>query len=220
MGLFGDLYDEGKQDLGDVVNDGAHAVGDGLNLLGFHGAAQAVETEGDKVGYSLGANVGELQLGQTDDPVLLVHGDASAIRQAASRLRVFSSAFGETASGLRGIDTGQWEGAAADAFRAKFAPEPGKWAEASSATGKAAGALESYAGAVESAQSQAQRAIDLWNQGEEATKAAAAAYNQQVAAYNSAAQGYDALRAAGKNPGTRPDEPAPFGSPVTGWVGN
>jgi RHS repeat-associated protein len=213
MGLFGDLYDEGKQDLGYVVNDGAHVIGDGLNLLGFHGAAQAVETEGDKVGYSLGANVGELQLGQTDDPVLLVHGDASAIRQAASRLRVFSSAFGETASGLRGIDTGQWEGAAADAFRAKFAPEPGKWAEASSATGKAAGALESYAGAVESAQSQAQRAIDLWNQGEEATKAAAAAYNQQVAAYNSAAQGYDALRAAGKNPGARPDEPAPFSDP-------
>jgi YD repeat-containing protein len=213
MGLFGDLYDDGKQDLGDAVNDGAHVIGDGLNLLGFHGAAGAVDTEGGKIGYSLGTDVGELQLGQTDDPNMLVHGDASAIRQAAAKLREFSSAFGETASGLRGIDTGQWEGAAADAFRAKFAPEPGKWSEASSATGKAAGALESYAGAVESAESQAQRAIDLWNQGEEATKAATAAYNQQVAAYNSAAQAYDALLAAGQNPGTRPDPPGAFGDP-------
>ncbi|MGH3167895.1 MAG: putative T7SS-secreted protein, partial [Trebonia sp.] len=213
MGLFGELYDGAKQGLGDAINDGAHVIGGGLNLLGFHGAAQDVETEGDKIGYSLGANVGELQLGQTDDPKMLVHGDASAIRQAASKLRVFSSGFGETADGLRGIDTGSWEGSAADAFRAKFAPEPGKWSEASSAMGKAAGSLESYAGAVESAQSEAQHAIDLWNQGQEATKQAVAAYNQQVSAYNSAAQTYNSLLGAGKNPGTRPTKPASFSDP-------
>jgi RHS repeat-associated protein len=213
MGLFGDLWDDAKRGVGDVINDGAHVLGDGLNLVGLHGAAQAVETEGDKIGYSLGGCVGELQLGQTNDPAELVHGDASAIRGAAARLRSFSSAFGETASGLRGIDTGQWEGAAADAFRAKFSPEPGKWSEASSATGKAAGALESYAGTVQSAQSEAQRAIDLWNQGQEATKQAVTAYNQQVAAYNSAAHAYNAVLASGHNPGTPPREPEPFSDP-------
>jgi RHS repeat-associated protein len=213
MSLFGGLYDDAKRQLGDVVNDGAHIVGGGLNLLGFHGAAQDVETEGDKIGYSLGANVGELQLGQSDDPTMLVHGEPSAIRSAATKLWGFSSGFGETASGLRGIDTGQWEGTAADAFHAKFAPEPGKWSAASTAMGKAGGALESYAGAVESAQSQARQAIDLWNQGQEATKQAMAAYNQQVAAYNSAAQSYNALLSAGKDPGTRPSKPATFSDP-------
>jgi hypothetical protein len=102
MGLFGELWDDAKQGLGDVVNDGTHVLGDGLNLVGLHGAADAVETEGDKIGYSLGANVGELQLGQTSDPVMLVHGAPAAIRSAAAKLKSFSSGFGETAGGLRG----------------------------------------------------------------------------------------------------------------------
>ncbi|HZC26025.1 MAG TPA: DUF6531 domain-containing protein, partial [Actinopolymorphaceae bacterium] len=213
MGLFGELWDDAKEGLGDVVDDGAHVVGGGLNLLGFHGAAQAVETEGDKLGYDLGADVGELQLGQTNDPKELIDGDVGAIRSAASKLTKFSSAFGETADGLSRIDTGHWEGAAADAFRAKFAPEPAKWSTASAAMGKASGALESYAGAVESAQGQAQQAIDLWNQGQEATKRAVSAYNQQVAAYNDAAKAYNARLQAGQNPGSRPSQPGPFSDP-------
>ena len=172
-----------------------------------------MDTLGDKAGYSLGADVPELQLGQTSDPAELVHGDPAAIRSSAAQLRTFSSAFGETSAGLKGLDTAHWTGSAADAFRAKFAPHPAKWQDASSATGTTSAALESYAGAVESAQGQATRAIGLYAQGQQATAAAQAAYNQQVAAYNSAAQAYNAQLAAGQNPGTPPAEPGPFSDP-------
>ena len=210
---FGSLWNDAKQAVGAGISDGAHALGDGLNAVGLRGAAQAVDTLGDKAGYDLGADVPELQLGQTSDPAELVHGDPAAIRSSASQLRTFSSAFGETANGLRGLDTAHWTGSAADAFRAKFAPQPAKWQDASSANGTTSGALESYAGAVEAAQNGARQAIDLYAQGEQATAAAQAAYNQQVAAYNSAAQAYNAQLAGGQNPGTPPTEPGPFTDP-------
>ena len=211
--IFGEAWDDLKQGAGDVVNDGAQVLGDGLNAAGLHGAAQWVDTEGDKVGYALGADVGELQLGQTEDPRELVHGDAAKLRSTAGKLKTFQNGFGEVANGLGGIDTGHWEGAAAEAFRAKFAPEPAKWADAATAMGGACAALESYAGTVQSAQSEAQRAIGLWTRGQEATKQAAASYNQMVSAYNSAAQAYDAQVKAGQNPGSRPSQPGAFSDP-------
>jgi uncharacterized protein YukE len=70
--------------------------------------------------------------------------------------------FGETATGLSGLDTSHWTGAATHAFRAKYEPHPKKWQDASSATSDSADALESYAGTVESAQEQARQAIDLY----------------------------------------------------------
>jgi RHS repeat-associated protein len=213
VSIFGELWEKGKQYAGDGINDLAHLTGDGLNAVGLHGAAQWVDTEGDKAGYKLGADVPELQLGQTTDPAELVHGDPVAIRSSASRLREFSSAFGETAAGMQGLDTGHWTGAAADAFRAKFAPHPAKWHDAASATGTAAGALQSYAEAVETAQGQARQAIDLYQQGQRATATATAAYNQLVASYNTAAQAYDSRLAAGQDPGTRPAEPGALTDP-------
>src|ERR1700761_3766501 len=148
--LWGELWDNGKRALGDGLNDGAHLIGDGLSAVGLQGAAQTVDTLGDKAGFDLGPNVPELQLGETTDPAQLVHGDPTAIRSSAAKLHTFSGAFGETAGGLRGLDTGHWTGAAADAFRAKFAPHPAKWQDASSATRTGGGALESDDGAGES----------------------------------------------------------------------
>src|SRR5450755_100847 len=210
---FGTLWNDTKRATGSALNGGAHLLGDGLNAVGLHGAAQTVDTLGDKAGYDLGANVPELQLGQTSDPAELVHGDPAAIRSSATQLNRFSSSFSETAAGLRGLDTAHWTGSAADAFRAKFAPHPTKWQDASSATGTASGALESYAGAVQSAQGQARQAIDLYARGQEATTQAQTAYNAQVAAYNSAAQTYNAQLAGGQNPGPPPTEPGPFTDP-------
>src|ERR1700761_5943599 len=211
--LWGELWDDGKRALGDGLNDGAHLIGDGLSAVGLQGAAQTVDTLGDKAGYHLGADVAELQLGETTDPAELVHGDPAAIRSSASKLRTFSGAFGGTAGGLRGLDTGHWTGAAADAFRAKFTPHPAQWQDASSATGTAAGAPEAYAGAVESAQDQAREAIALYEQGQQASAAAQAAYNAKVAAYNSAAQAYNTKLASGQDPGTAPTEPAAYTDP-------
>ncbi|MBO0820116.1 MAG: hypothetical protein J2P26_04620, partial [Nocardiopsaceae bacterium] len=207
MGLFEDGWDEVKKGAGDVLDDGAKVIGDGLNAAGLHGAARTVETEGAKLGYRLGADAGELELGQTNDPGELIHGDAGAIRSAASKLKSFSTAFGETGDGLRRIvGTGHWEGAAADAFRARFAPEPAKWSAACEAMGKASGALESYAAAVRSAQAKARQAIDLWEQGQAATKQASAAYDQQMAAYHAAVE-------AARGGGTQPSQPGSFSDP-------
>ena len=99
--LFGELWDDGKRALGAGLNDGAHLIGDGLSAVGLQGAAQTVDTLGDKAGFHLGADVAELQLGETTDPAELVHGDPAAIRSSAAKLRTFSGAFGETAGGLR-----------------------------------------------------------------------------------------------------------------------
>jgi len=82
VSVFGDLWGEGK------------------HLAGI--------TEGDKAGYDLGADVPELQLGQTTDPAQLVHGDPAAIRLSASRLKQFSSAFDETATGSESPQGAFW----------------------------------------------------------------------------------------------------------------
>jgi flagellar motor protein MotB len=213
VSIFGELWDKGKQLAGSGIDDVARLAAGGLNDVGLHGAAQWVATEGDKAGYDLGADVAELQLGQTSDPAELVHGDPAAIRSSTSRLKEFSAAFGEAAAGMRGLDTAHWTGAAADAFRAKFAPHPTQWQNAADATSTAVGALTSYAAVVESAQGQARQAISLYEQGQQATAAALASYNQQVGAYNSAASAYNAKLAAGQDPGTRPTEPAAFTDP-------
>jgi RHS repeat-associated protein len=212
----GDLVSDAEHGMGTLIDDGAHLVGRGLSDVGLGGAGQWVDRAGDDIANDLGAQVPEEQLGQTTDPAELIHGDPAALEQAASRLRTFSGAFGETADGLEGIDTGDWTGAAADAFRAKYAPQPGKWRNASTASVRAAGALESFAGTVTWAQGQAREAIALYAAGQRATASAVSAYNDQVAAYNTAAQAYDAKLAAAQNPGPRPVKPGPFTDPGAG----
>jgi RHS repeat-associated protein len=211
--LFSGLAGDAERIAGRAVSDGAQLAGDALDAAGLSSAARAVDTLGDKAGYALGADVPELQLGQTSEPAQLVHGDPAAIRASASRLATFRAAFGQTADGLTGLDTEHWTGRAADAFRGKFAPHPARWQEASSATGNAGGALESYADAVESAQGLARQAIDVYAAGQQATASAQAAYRQQVNAYNSAAQVYNARLADGTDPGPRPEAPAAFSDP-------
>jgi RHS repeat-associated protein len=206
----GQLVSDGEHLLGQVTDQGAHLVGRGLTDIGLGQVGNVVDGWGDDAANDLDP---ELQLGQTDDPTQLIHGSPGAIRQTASNLHQFSGAFGETASGLAGIDTSHWTGSAADAFHAKYAPQPPKWRDASTASGDAGGALESYAGTVEWAQGQAREAISLYAQGQKATQAAMTAYNSQVNAYNAAAKTYDAKLSAGQNPGPTPTEPAAFSDP-------
>src|ERR1700759_4543428 len=219
--LFGSLWGDAKRAVGTAISDGAHLAGDGLNAAGLTGAAQLVDRVGNQAGYPLGADVAELELGETSDPAELVHGDPAAIRSSATTLRTFSGALGETARGLRGVDTAHWTGAAADAFRARFTPHPAQWQDASSATSTAAGALESYAGAVESAQDQARQAITWYEQGQQATAEAQASYQAQVAAYNRAVQAYDTKLAGGTaaggggGGGGAPPPPGAFEDPGT-----
>jgi hypothetical protein len=206
----GQLISDGEHFLGQVTDEGAHLVGRGLTDVGLGQLGNTVDGWGDDAASALDP---ELQLGQTDDPAQLIHGDPGAIRSVATSLHGFSGAFGQTASGLNGIDTSHWTGAAADAFRARYSPEPGKWRTASSASGDAGGAMGSYADTVQWAQGQAREAIALYAQGQKATSAAVTAYNDQVSAYNAAARAYDAKLSAGQNPGTRPAEPGAFSDP-------
>ena len=224
MGWFGNLVDGGLHLLGDAVHGGEHLLGDvaeggshlvagGLNLVGLHSAAQSVTQFGGNLASDLGVTPPEEQLGQTTDPQLLVHGDPAAITKSAQLLARFAGSFGETAAGLRGISPGTWTGSAADGFHARFAPQPGQWQTASSASKQASGALDSYAATVRSAQSQAAHAVSLWEEGQRATQAAVTSYNNQVSTYNNAARAYDAALSAGRAPGPRPASPGPFTDP-------
>ena len=199
--------------VGSAVDGAAHLTGDALHAVGLNSAAQAVDSWGDHVADSLGDTVAEMQLGQTTDPTQLVHGDVSAINGAVGHLRTFATAFGDTARGLAGIDTSHWEGRAADGFRSVYRPHTQLWSTAQEACANAATALSTYAGTVTSSQNQAKQAIDLYQQGVQATQQAEASYNSQVDAYNSAADSYNAAIAAGNDPGSPPTAPGPFSDP-------
>lgn len=202
-----------QQTVGTAVDGAAHLTGDALNAVGLNSAADAVDSWGDHVADSMGADVPEQQLGQTSDPTQLVHGDASAINASVSHLRNFANAFGETASGLSGVDTSHWTGSAAERFHAVYDPQPELWSKAQQACTGAADAMATYASTVTWAQGQARQAIDLYQQGQQATQQAQAAYTQQVDAYNTAAGDYNAALAAGDDPGSAPTQPGPFSDP-------
>jgi hypothetical protein len=212
-GGFDDVVNGAKHVIGTAVDDGAHVLGTGLNAVGLHGAAQAVDNFGDSAADHLGDQVAEKQLGQTTDPTQLVHGDLNAIQTAAARLANFGSAFHETAQGLAGIDTTHWQGQAADAFRAHYQQHPKQWGDTADACTTAASAWNTYGDAVLAAQQQARKAIDLYQQGTQATAQAQARYNQAVATFTQQATAYNSAAAQGQDPGPMPQAPATFSDP-------
>ncbi|WP_327290212.1 putative T7SS-secreted protein [Streptomyces sp. NBC_01198] len=205
--------DKVKKKAGEIIDDGAHIVGDGLEHVGLDDAADWVEDKGDSVADHLGAHVAEQQLGQTDDPKELLHGDAGKIRAAATHLTKFSKAFDTGHTGLTHLDPGDWDGAGAEAFRAKFKPQPAKWAKAATACQDAATALETYAHTVDWARGQATEAVRLWKQGVAKRKAAADAYNSTLDTYHDDVKAYNDKVDDGKDPGTKPVAPAAFTDP-------
>ncbi|MGP3981415.1 putative T7SS-secreted protein [Streptomyces sp. KR80] len=197
FGALGDAWDGAKQGLGEAVDATTDVVGDGLDLVGAEGAADAVQDFGDGVASDLGASVGEQQLGETNQPEELVHGKLSALAESIRHLRDFQRAFERVGQGLRKLDAGHWQGKAADAFREKFGVHPKKWLHAADACEDAARALDAYADTVKWAQGQAREAIELYASGTKASKQAVDAYNAKVDAYNATLE-------AGDDPGPRP----------------
>ncbi|MEY9950482.1 putative T7SS-secreted protein [Kitasatospora sp. GAS1066B] len=216
-GLEG-LYQDGKKQVGKVVDQNAHMVGGMLDFVGLHGAANTVDNWGDSVADSLGAQVGEKQLGQSDDPKDLVHGDAKALSEAADHLRTFHDAFEETGSGLRAMDSSHWQGQAADAFRTRFAPHPGQWLTAADACAAAAQALDGFSHTVTWAQGQAQQAIDAYNAARKAHQQAQDAYNASVDSFNKAAKAWNDAARSNPDPGPKPTDPGDFHDPSTGQL--
>ncbi|MCX4750554.1 DUF6531 domain-containing protein [Kitasatospora sp. NBC_01287] len=214
-GLEG-LYKDGKKQVGKVIDQNAHTVGGMLDFVGLHDAAHAVDHWGDGVADSLGAQIGEMQLGDSDDPKDLVHGDAKALSDAAKQLRTFHDAFQETGGGLQSMDSEHWKGQAADAFRTRFQPHPAQWLSAADACATAATALDGFSTTVTWAQGQAKQAIDAYNAAKKAHQQAQDAYNTSVDAYNKAAKAWNTA-AANPNaaPGPKPTDPGAFQDPST-----
>ncbi|MCM2411183.1 DUF6531 domain-containing protein [Streptomyces sp. RKAG290] len=189
--LGGDLYDgagklvdKGKEFAGEVIDEGTDIVGSGLEKVGADQWADAVEDWGDETASSLGAEIGEQQLGQSEEADELIHGRPEKISAAVTNLRDFYRAFDLVGGGMKRLDSGHWKGAAADAFRAKFETLPTDWLRAADACEDAAAALETYAGTVTSAQAKAAEAIALYKESKQDYETAAAAFKEKAEAYN------------------------------------
>jgi uncharacterized protein YukE len=126
-------------------------------------------------------------LGDTTRPRELVAGDADSVRTTASRLRSRADRIDDVSTRLRRLDlAGVWEGEAAMSFLnavAEFEPHVDVAAEADRAAAKA---LTVYARVLEDAQATAARAIELWQHGEHATRAAER--DQIVALYGASSE--------------------------------
>jgi hypothetical protein len=116
------------------------------------------------------------ELGETDDPRVLIPGDPDAIAANAVALRQRAANAGNAGDGLRSIDTGAWTGPAAERFHDKFSYEPGRWFTAADAMQAGAGGLDDYVATLRWAQRQAAEAVRQWNAGQAATVQARSRY--------------------------------------------
>ncbi|WP_405984498.1 putative T7SS-secreted protein [Streptomyces sp. NBC_00872] len=208
-----DAAEDATEWVGNRVEDGGRWTADRLDDVGWESGADWVREQSGSLANRLGAEVDELDLGQSEDRTKLVYGSPGKIRSTASHLRDLQSAFSNVGQGLRGLDSGSLRGEGADAFRETVAIEPPKWLRAADACEEAAGALESFAGTVEWAQGQAQTAIDMWKAGTQASETARDAHNGRVDAYNQAADRYNAQSADRRDPASLPARPGEFTDP-------
>ncbi|MGW2416246.1 putative T7SS-secreted protein [Streptomyces tubercidicus] len=207
MGLFDDL-DRVTQSARDTFADGVQTVAHGtammLDDVGAHDWADKADAAGSWAANELGAQTRELELNETDDPALLLHGDASSIRKSAGNVKKLGAAFERTGSALRKMDPSDWHGKAADRFREKVQTHPKRWLTAADSFEDAAAALDHYADTVEWAGKQAREAVERWKQAQKKTAAAVEQYKRKVDNYNQQAD------AAGNQ---SPQEPGPFHDP-------
>ncbi|MGW3679428.1 putative T7SS-secreted protein [Streptomyces prasinus] len=204
-----DAVEDGVEWLGDRVEGAGNWTADRLDDAGWQSGADWVREQSRSVANRMGAEVDEMDLGQTDDKTKLVHGSAEKIRSTAEKLRAFHTAFDDAGEGLKGLDSSQLKGEAAEALRKAVSTQPPKWFTGADACEKAAVALEAFAGTVSWAQGQAQTAIEKWKEGVKASEDAADAHRKKVDTYNKAVDRYNALPPDKRDPSTLPPCPAP-----------
>ncbi|MFC9739087.1 putative T7SS-secreted protein [Streptomyces noursei] len=212
----GELTDAVESGAGKVVEFGADKLGDGLEMVGADGAADKVRSGGDKLAGALGAHVDERQLGETEDPKQLIHGDVEKLDETVSHLKDFAAAFNRVADGMRKLGSGQhWSGQAADAFREAFEMHPKQWMHAADACDDAYKALQGYAETVSWAQGQASSAIEKYRRAQQDRENALHAWKAKVDAYVAQGQRYEAAVAQGQDAGPQPTSPGDFVDPGT-----
>ncbi|MFE5544855.1 putative T7SS-secreted protein, partial [Streptomyces sp. NPDC056534] len=155
-----DAVEDGVEWVGNRVEDAGNWTADRLDDVGWESGADWVREQSRSLANRMGAEVDEMDLGQTEDKTKLIYGSPSKLRDTASHLRDLQASFEKVGQGLKGLDSSAVKGQAADAFREKVAVEPPKWFKGADAFGKAADALASFGLTVEWAQGQAQTAID------------------------------------------------------------
>ncbi|QNP63633.1 putative T7SS-secreted protein [Streptomyces genisteinicus] len=201
--------EDGVEWVGNRVEDAGNWTADRLDDVGWESGADWVREQSRSVANRMGAEVDEMDLGQTEDKTKLIYGSADTIRSRAKQLRAFATSFDTAGEGLKGLKSSELKGEAAEALRTAVSTQPPKWFKGADACDKAASAMEAFAGTVTWAQGQAQTAIDKWKEGVKASEDAANAHRKKVDDYNSAVDRYNAQPADERNPSTLPPCPAP-----------
>ncbi|MFD5127991.1 putative T7SS-secreted protein, partial [Streptomyces olindensis] len=200
--------EDGVEWAGNRVEDAGSWTADRLNDVGWESGADWVREQSRSVANRMGAEVDEMDLGQTEDKTKLIYGSASKINATADKLRAFQTAFDDAGDGLKGLDSSRLKGETADALRTAVSTQPPKWYAAADACAKALGALDAFAGTITWAQAQAQTAIDKWKEGVKTSEDAADAHRKKVDDYNSAVDRYNAQPADKRDPSSLPPRPA------------
>ncbi|MEW2554917.1 putative T7SS-secreted protein [Streptomyces zhihengii] len=201
--------EDGVEWVGNRVEDAGNWTADRLDDVGWESDADWVREQSRSVANRMGAEVDEMDLGQTEDKTKLIYGSADTIRSRAKQLRAFATSFDTAGEGLKGLKSSELKGEAAEALRKAVSTQPPKWFKGADACDKAASAMEAFAGTVTWAQGQAQTAIDKWKEGVKASEDAANAHRKKVDDYNKAVDRYNAQPADERNPSTLPPCPAP-----------
>ncbi|MCX5374987.1 putative T7SS-secreted protein [Streptomyces sp. NBC_00091] len=184
-----DKVEHGIQKVGDFVEWGGDKVAGLADEAGLDDAGDWIRDKSRSAANQLGADVSELELGQTDDPKKLVYGSVSKIHAQVGHLNDFKTAFESVGNGLKNLtEPDGLKGQAAKAFREAVAKQPPRWFKASEAFGKASDAMGRFAETVEWAQGQAKEALDDYNKAKNASEDARNAYNRQVTEYRNAVE--------------------------------
>ncbi len=122
-----------------------------------------------------------MELGRTSDPRALVPGSPDAIEDNAAKLRAHKDRIEQVGQDLKKIDITGWSGKASDTFWEAFSKEPVRWLKSSDKIDIVVATIIRYGEALRWAQSQARKAIALWEEGE-ANSARGHQYAPQAAA--------------------------------------
>ncbi|MFD4938409.1 putative T7SS-secreted protein [Streptomyces virginiae] len=183
-----DWAEDRVEDVGDAIEWTGDKVADVAEDVGLDEAGDWIRDKSRSAANQLGADVAEMELGQTEDPKKLVYGSVSKIRAQVSHLSDFELSFTLVGNGLKALEGDGLKGASADAFRDAIAKEPPRWFKAAESFGKAADAINRFADTVEWAQGQAKEALEDYNKAKKASQDARNAYNKSIDVYKDAVE--------------------------------
>jgi hypothetical protein len=89
----------------DVVEDAGGWTADRLDDVGWESGGDWVRAQSRSLANRMGAQVDELDLGQTDDRTKLIYGSPSKLRSTAKNLKDLQRAFDDVGQGLGGLDS-------------------------------------------------------------------------------------------------------------------